>query len=272
MLVHHRKAKKSRRIEVGEIVLIGNDQKKRISRPLGKSGGGATWSRWTSSSRKSEDIIGSFSSSREKIFYSDKRGKCSPIQMEIPSFGLKYRPPSRVDIPKIIAGVEPAISSLPHTTQCTIRQSISQVLRKPTPQSNLSLGKYRSLRSLRQNSQIMVTRSDKGSQTIILDTDDYTSKMMDILSDQTTFIPITKLDISSSTRTFRLKLLRLKKSGSITSEQYQTFTSDMTNSPYIYGLPKTHKPTVPLRPIIAYHLSPRHTNFLNTYQPSLHLW
>ncbi|UYV63139.1 hypothetical protein LAZ67_2003275 [Cordylochernes scorpioides] len=30
MLVHHRKAKKSRRIEVGEIVLIGNDQKKRI--------------------------------------------------------------------------------------------------------------------------------------------------------------------------------------------------------------------------------------------------
>ncbi|UYV83199.1 hypothetical protein LAZ67_23000163 [Cordylochernes scorpioides] len=36
MLVHHRKAKKSRRIEVGEIVLIGNDQKKRISWPLGK--------------------------------------------------------------------------------------------------------------------------------------------------------------------------------------------------------------------------------------------
>ncbi|UYV76664.1 hypothetical protein LAZ67_14001636 [Cordylochernes scorpioides] len=36
LLVHHRKAKKSRRIEVGEIVLIGNDQKKRISWPLGK--------------------------------------------------------------------------------------------------------------------------------------------------------------------------------------------------------------------------------------------
>ncbi|UYV82490.1 hypothetical protein LAZ67_21002496 [Cordylochernes scorpioides] len=36
MLVHYRKAKKSRRIEVGEIVLIGNDQKRRISWPLGK--------------------------------------------------------------------------------------------------------------------------------------------------------------------------------------------------------------------------------------------
>ncbi|UYV60243.1 hypothetical protein LAZ67_1000533, partial [Cordylochernes scorpioides] len=36
MLVHHRKAKKSRRIEVGEIVHIGNDQRKRILWPLGK--------------------------------------------------------------------------------------------------------------------------------------------------------------------------------------------------------------------------------------------
>ncbi|UYV85094.1 hypothetical protein LAZ67_X004553 [Cordylochernes scorpioides] len=36
MLVHHRKANESRRIEVGEIVLIGNDQRKRISWPLGK--------------------------------------------------------------------------------------------------------------------------------------------------------------------------------------------------------------------------------------------
>ncbi|UYV81592.1 K02A2.6-like [Cordylochernes scorpioides] len=30
----------------------------------------------------------------------------------------------------------------------------------------------------------------------------------------------------------------------------------MSSTPYIYGLPKTHKPTIPLRPIIAYHLSP----------------
>ncbi|UYV70878.1 hypothetical protein LAZ67_8000961 [Cordylochernes scorpioides] len=35
-----------------------------------------------------------------------------------------------------------------------------------------------------------------------------------------------------------------------------TFISDLDNIPYIYGLPKTHKPGIPLRPIIAYHLSP----------------
>ncbi|UYV72407.1 hypothetical protein LAZ67_9002975 [Cordylochernes scorpioides] len=38
-------------------------------------------------------------------------------------------------------------------------------------------------------------------------------------------------------------------------------------TPYIYGLPKTHKPTVPLRPIIAYHLSPayRLSKYLSTF-------
>ncbi|UYV72513.1 hypothetical protein LAZ67_9003493 [Cordylochernes scorpioides] len=119
-----------------------------------------------------------------------------------------------------------------------------------------SLGKYRSLRSIQHNSNIVVTRSDKGSQTVILDTVDYTSKMTEILSDHTTFIPVTQSDVSTSVKTFRLKLLRLKKSGNITPDQYSSFISDLNSVPYIYGLPKTHKPGIPLRPIIAYHLSP----------------
>ncbi|UYV75853.1 hypothetical protein LAZ67_13001558, partial [Cordylochernes scorpioides] len=164
-------------------------------------------------------------------------------------------------------GLSPPSARFPTPTQYTIRQSVTQVLPKPAPQLNLSLGKYRSLRSLRQNPHIIVTRSDKGSQTVILDTDDYITKMMDILNDQTTFMPITRLDLTSSTRTFRLKLLRLKKSGSITAEQYHIFTSDISNTPYIYGLPKIHKPTVPLRPIIAYHLSPAYklSKYLSSY-------
>ncbi|UYV72835.1 hypothetical protein LAZ67_10000926 [Cordylochernes scorpioides] len=92
----------------------------------------------------------------------------SPLQTEVLSLGLKYRPPTIADIPKIISGVEPAISSLSHTSQYDIRSSIAQILRKPTPPQSQSLG----------------------SQTVVLDTVDYTSKMTEILSDHTTFIPI----------------------------------------------------------------------------------
>ncbi|UYV70752.1 hypothetical protein LAZ67_8000486 [Cordylochernes scorpioides] len=186
----------------------------------------------------------------------------SPSQTEVLSLGLKYRPPTTPDIPRIISGVEPAISSLSHTAQYDIRSSIAHILRKPTPtqsqspSQSQSLGKYRSLATLRRNHNIIITRSDKGSQTVVLDTADYASKMTEILSDRNTFVPITQPDASTSTKSFRLGLLRLKKSGHITPDQYSTFTSDLNNTPYIYGLPKTHKPDIPLRPIIAYHLSP----------------
>ncbi|UYV83976.1 hypothetical protein LAZ67_X000769 [Cordylochernes scorpioides] len=180
----------------------------------------------------------------------------SPSQAEVLSLGLKYRPPTTSDIPRIISGVEPAISSLSHTAQYDIRSSIAHILRKPTPSQSQSLGKYRSLATIRRNSNIIVTRSDKGSQTVVLDTADYASKMTEILSDRNTFVPIAQSDASASAKSFRLGLLRLKKSGHITPDQYSSFISDLNNIPYIYGLPKTHKPGIPLRPIIAYHLSP----------------
>ncbi|UYV72113.1 hypothetical protein LAZ67_9001865 [Cordylochernes scorpioides] len=91
--------------------------------------------------------------------------------------------------------------------------------------------------------------------------------MTEILNDHTTFIPIAQSDVSTSVKSFRLKLLRLKKSGHITPVQYSSFISDLNNVPYIYGLPKTHKPGIPLRPIIAYHLSPAYklSKYLSSY-------
>ncbi|UYV80119.1 hypothetical protein LAZ67_18001759 [Cordylochernes scorpioides] len=43
------------------------------------------------------------------------------------------------------------------------------------------------------------------------------------------------------------------------------------SSAYIYGLPKVHKPEVPLRPIIAYHLSPAYplAKYLSSFLSSL---
>ncbi|UYV73021.1 hypothetical protein LAZ67_10001581 [Cordylochernes scorpioides] len=55
---------------------------------------------------------------------------------------------------------------------------------------------------------------------------------------------------------YRASLRSLLKKGCITPEQFKLFTSNISSIPYIYGLPKTHKPDIPLRPIVAYHLSP----------------
>ncbi|UYV64880.1 hypothetical protein LAZ67_3002255 [Cordylochernes scorpioides] len=63
------------------------------------------------------------------------------------------------------------------------------------------------------------------------------------------------------------KSISQKKAKLISTEEHKSFTTNLPNGAYIYGLPKIHKPSVPLRPIIAYHLSPAYplAKYLSNY-------
>ena len=47
-------------------------------------------------------------------------------------------------------------------------------------------------------------------------------------------------------------LLSLKKSGSIPSPLYYRMRNSAKKTPLFYGLPKIHKPEIPLRPIVSF--------------------
>ena len=59
-------------------------------------------------------------------------------------------------------------------------------------------------------------------------------------------------------------LLQLKKRGSIAQNLYNLLRSSGGSTPLLYGLPKIHKPNVPLHPTVSFVQSP-------TYQLSKHL-
>ena len=61
-----------------------------------------------------------------------------------------------------------------------------------------------------------------------------------------------------------LKLTSISKKGSIDQNLYNRLRSSGGSTPLLYGLPKIHKPDVPLRPIVSFVQSP-------TYQLSKHL-
>ncbi|UYV82612.1 hypothetical protein LAZ67_22000132, partial [Cordylochernes scorpioides] len=103
---------------------------------------------------------------------------------------------------------------------------------------------------------ILITKLDKGSQVVVLKVDDYKKKMSDILSDSDTFQEISPERVCAISDAYKSSLRLLRRNECITPNQFQQFTSNLSSVPYIYGLPKTHKPSVPLRPIVAYHLSP----------------
>ncbi|UYV78542.1 hypothetical protein LAZ67_16001943 [Cordylochernes scorpioides] len=186
---------------------------------------------------------------------------------EILSLGLKYRLPGPADIPRIIAGVEPALRGLNHQDTHRIRHFVTSTLQRPCNIPKPSLTMNRVISRLKRNRDIVITKSDKGSQTVILNTTVYKQKMQNVLDQHSIFSAITEQEHKTSVKNFRLLLLRLKRSQQITKEQYNDFTANLAQIAYIYGLPKIHKPDVPLRPIISYHLSPAYTlsKFLSNF-------
>ncbi|UYV64636.1 hypothetical protein LAZ67_3001410 [Cordylochernes scorpioides] len=170
-------------------------------------------------------------------------------------------------IPRIIAGVEPALRGLNHQDTHRIRHFVTSTLQRPYNIPKPSLAMNRVISRLKRNRDIVITKSDKGSQTVILNTTVYKQKMQNVLDQHSIFSAITEQEHKTSVKNFRLLLLRLKRSQQITKEQYNDFTANLAQIAYIYGLPKIHKPDVPLRPIISYHLSPAYTlsKFLSNF-------
>ncbi|UYV68143.1 K02A2.6-like [Cordylochernes scorpioides] len=157
---------------------------------------------------------------------------------------------------RIISGVEASIKDLGHQAKSDIRSRISSVLMNPTTRNRQARMERTIMKRLKDRSDIIICNSDKGSQTVVMDISMYRSKMMDVLTDESTFIPIDEDTRLRTYQDFRKALLAQKILSQINSEECKLFTSRLTTDAYIYGLPKIHKPNVPLRPIVACHKSP----------------
>ena len=99
---------------------------------------------------------------------------------------------------------------------------------------------------------------------MILNKPDYDQKIKALLSDQKTYKRLPKDPTPAFERRMNKLLLDLQKSGALTSPLYNHLRSSAGKIPLLYGLPKIHKPEVPLRPIVSFVGSP-------SYQLSKHL-
>ena len=96
----------------------------------------------------------------------------------------------------------------------------------------------------------MILTADKGVVLVMLNTEDYMKKAEDLLN-QNTYRVLT----SNPTMKLKNKMINLLKSikskGGITEELYKRLYPTGAGSPKFYGLPKIHKPRMPLRPIVS---------------------
>ena len=106
------------------------------------------------------------------------------------------------------------------------------------------------LKNLKQGGSIMILPADKGRPSVVLNTDTYHDKMKTLI--ETGPYQLLNKDLTDRlSQKLTEKLLSLKLSGHYSETDYNKINPRHKQPPRIYGLPKKHKPEIPLRPIVS---------------------
>ena len=110
------------------------------------------------------------------------------------------------------------------------------------------------LKHLGNDNSIVIMKPDKENGVVNLSKDDYNKKMDEILSDTSKFELLnddaTKLTLKRESQVKTL-LMKLKADNCINERTYNELYPTGTRIGILYGLPKIHKSSIPLRPILS---------------------
>ncbi|XP_055525302.1 uncharacterized protein LOC129718508 [Wyeomyia smithii] len=203
--------------------------------------------------------------------------KSLPKETEILlSLGQKFALPTNIThIPfyHLLADIESILKTNPDVsiqdrTRCAIANSVQNYIhynKNNTEKGELTKFCEKAIKTtkqfFRENPDVLTIQSDKGNKTVIMLAEDYKQKMLSMLNDNKTYLPIPRDPTSRYQRTnneFAKRLLNLNLIDKQTATRLTTYNAIC---PRIYGQPKAHKPNVPLRPVVpnmtapAYNLS-----------------
>lgn len=108
----------------------------------------------------------------------------------------------------------------------------------------------KALKELKRNENIVITTADKGGVVVITDYDDYTKKMEDLVNDDSVYIKqdpgLGAKEATIFNKTFR-RILNHTERG----KKLLHLLEEAPKTPTMRGLPKVHKPGIPLMPITS---------------------
>ena len=190
-------------------------------------------------------------------------------ETQVLSYGLKHSvTPKRILTDDIVSSVESVLArqrELPESTKADIRSRIASTLQSDSlTDCNLTKDELNALRRLRNDKDIVILPADKGRVTVVMDKKDCTDKMDSLVNDNQTYEPLKRNHKPTLQRRLNGKLLDLKKTETTDIQLHYRLRCRVPQSAKLYGLPKLHKPNIPMQPIVSFCGSP-------TYQLSKHL-
>ena len=112
------------------------------------------------------------------------------------------------------------------------------------------------------NTDIVLTKPDKGAGVVILNRADYIGKINAILEDTNKFLKLGDLSFDDTQKLenkLQKRFLELFRKKFISKEVYEFIRPVGSQRPRMYGLPKIHKLGIPLRPILSMCYSVQHS-------------
>jgi uncharacterized protein YifE (UPF0438 family) len=151
-----------------------------------------------------------------------------------------------------MTATETACRGLPIGEADDLRSKVTTILRNhkpPTP--NISKEEREAIGSLRKDKNIKILPADKGKCTVILNTEDYMKKCKVLLNDSKTYEKLNRDPTQKYKKQLVAILKDLKDRGSIDDRTWRKMYPTPETPPKFYGLPKIHKQTMPMRPIVS---------------------
>ena len=175
--------------------------------------------------------------------------------------------PKRIPTETIVSSVEAVLSrqrDLSEPVKDNIRSRIAFTLQSASlPDNNLNNDERQALKRLKTDKDIVILAADKG-RVVVMDRTDYHDKMNELVKDKQTNEELKQDPTPALQRKLNSKLLKLKKTDAIDIRRVYRLRCPVPQPHNLYGLPKLHKPNIPMRPRVSFCGSP-------TYQLSKYL-
>ena len=161
----------------------------------------------------------------------------SDLSFRFPDTDKRFPPPSKLD-------VEQRLKILKEDIVRTYKNHYS------LDKSNVSEDQLKFLKMAKKDDSVVFKQSDKCKGFVVMDKDVYLKKSHDILDDRMNYEimdknPVPKVEAETK------RVFKSVAQGKLPESVVKELTPGHSRTPVFYGLPKDHKESVPLRPVIS---------------------
>ena len=174
-----------------------------------------------------------------------------PTTLTALGYGLSFsidRRPSAVKISKAFKDLECRSNISSSNLDIAKGMIYSEMLSPSSFKCNMPRRFIKAINNIKCNNKIHITKADKSNSFVILDKQDYIDKMTVLLNDSYTYSKLNKNPLDDNIKQFNKEIKIILKEHKDTIDYISVRSPSL---PYMYGLVKTHKQGLPIRPIIS---------------------